>query len=736
MKKFVNICTIFITIITSFLVVMPNVHAEVLATINDPEGLNIRVGPGVNYDIVTALSYRTSITLVSTEKYEGSGCNDGWYQLNYGGSTNRYICSSDVVVSQTGTVTSGSYYKSTSYGTRINEDYAVVRTSPDGSSKGIIFMGTPVKIIEKSYATSVCPESWVKVSYYNDQTGYVCKRLISSYEEITSVDEAYKETLKSKGFPDSYIPFLTYLHKLHNNWVFEKIDTGIDFNEAISEETGKNYIQTTESNYIIDNIVRENPNWYAANSSVVAFYLDPRNYLTERNIFAFEKLNYDSNYHTIETVKSIFNGTFLATGDYASYFINAGKTYSVSPIHLATRIKQEGSLDPSYASVNGKATTINGLTYNGQNLDGVYNYFNIGAFQDSITDSAVTRGLAVAKGLIPGYDNTPWDTPQKAIDAGASLLGNAYISKGQYTLYFEKFNTSPTAHYQHFTNQYMTNIIAPLGEALSTYYAYSDLNLLDTAFVFAIPVYKNMPDEFTSHPVTGDTNNDLKEIVIDGKKLASFDKDVTSYVYYVPETKDKITIDAKVSSSTASIIGIGDITLNDNETKHSISVTSQVGTTKTYTITFIKVEIKDKTLEDLINELDVKTNDTYISGISLNTKATSLINMIKESNPLVTVTVKDKDNKEKNNEILKTGDKITFELNDEKLEYKIVIKGDINGDGKIDSSDLLKILKYILGYTKLENESLYACDTDYNSTVNSKDLLRIQKYILGYITFK
>ena len=52
-----------------------------------------------------------------------------------------------------------------------------------------------------------------------------------------------------------------------------------------SDETGKNYIQTNVDNYRLSNTVVENPNWYRASSPVVAFYLNPRNYLNEKNIF-------------------------------------------------------------------------------------------------------------------------------------------------------------------------------------------------------------------------------------------------------------------------------------------------------------------------------------------------------------------------------------------------------------------------------------------------------------------
>ncbi len=66
-------------------------------------------------------------------------------------------------------------------------------------------------------------------------------------------------------------------------------------------------------------------------------------------------------------------------------------------------------------------------------------------------------------------------------------------------MYYQKFNTGPNAPYR-YIHQYMTNISAPASESLSTYESYSELKLLNKAYVFKIPVYKSMPTYFTSHP--------------------------------------------------------------------------------------------------------------------------------------------------------------------------------------------------------------------------------------------
>ena len=48
-------------------------------------------------------------------------------------------------------------------------------------------------------------------------------------------------------------------------------------------------MQTTNDSYRTYSTPAEGKNWYYVNSEVVAFYLDPRNWLNEKYMFMFEK---------------------------------------------------------------------------------------------------------------------------------------------------------------------------------------------------------------------------------------------------------------------------------------------------------------------------------------------------------------------------------------------------------------------------------------------------------------
>ena len=57
--------------------------------------------------------------------------------------------------------------------------------------------------------------------------------------------------------------------------------------------------------------------------------------------------------------------------------------------------------------------------------------------------------------------------------------------------------------------------------------------------------------------------------------------------------------------------------------------------------------------------------------------------------------------------------------------------GDLTGDGKIDSADLLKMRQHLIGVSKLSGTYLNAADITKNGVVDSADLLRLRQHLIG-----
>ncbi len=318
------------------------------------------------------------------------------------------------------------------------------------------------------------------------------------------------------AFPPSWQTALRTLHEKYPSWIFVAVPTGIDWNEAVTAETGKKSLVEKYYSPLLRNTAAGHFNpetgaytyhdasvWVSASGAMVDYFMNPANFLNETYIFQFEALSYDANYHTIEGVELILEGTFMhqafisyvtAAGEtvqtdktYAQVMMEAAQRSGVSPYYIASKIRTEIGVSPS-GSVTG--------TYEG--YKGIYNFYNIGANDGA---NPIANGLNWAS-LGTSYGR-PWTTPEASIINGAIWIGELYISKGQNTMYFERFNVAPGSGYARYTHQYMTNVYGAAGQAKSTYQGYASAGSLSDAKVFYIPIFENMPAEKTKVSFTG-----------------------------------------------------------------------------------------------------------------------------------------------------------------------------------------------------------------------------------------
>lgn len=541
--------------------------------------------------------------------------------------------------------------------------------------------GDQIKLLSTNLVASTdksrCSSGFYHVSFYWESnnkktyTGYVC----SDFIQIDIDTSKYAAEFAAAGIPESYYEKLTLLKDQHPNWKFTAYKTGLNWSDVVAAESivGISYIQITDiatgAKYIsLDEgsydpitktyIVREGSNWYAANAETVAYYLDPRNFLNEIEIFMFENLGYNSTYQTLEVVQKILSNTDLY--GYASDYIEAA-TYngnSISPVSLSARSRQEvvkgdGTLS---GSANG-TVKINNTSY--------YNVYNLGAF------SSCSDPVYCAIEFASGYNGTktsynrPWKTIKDSILNGATYIGDGYINQKQNTLYFQKWNVTNNV-YGNYSNQYMTNIKAATSEASSTYNAYANIEgLLDSTIEFIIPVYENMPNK-TSLPTTVDESK-----------------------------KNELEEEAK------------------------------------------KEEEKEQSkVVDIINNAGYKYNDSYLSGITIGTTAQAFISNIKgvSKTANVTITTTDESGNAKtitDGTVLKTNDIITVQSGEDKKSFRVVIYGDVNGDGKISAVDYVKVMNYMMSSGNLSGSYKLAADINNDGKISAVDYVKIMNYIMN-----
>lgn len=529
------------------------------------------------------------------------------------------------------------------------------------SKTGIVSYGDSLTILSET--TDSSGAKWYKISCGN-VTGYVS----AAYVQLTSSgsqgssDADFESYMTKQCFPESYKPYLRKLHEQHPKWIFTAQKLGVDWNTALKEEcvVGRNLVHSSalaswksmekgayDFNggywYGLDG------SWVAASKEIIMYYMDPRNFLNDTYIFMFENQSYDPSYQTESGVKTILADTFMSGSytcpdtkkkyTYSQTFMDAAKKSGVSPYHLASRCRNEQGVNGAPQSLG----TVKGY-------ENYFNFFDIQAYATS-TMTAAEMGCKYAKTTNPTY-LLPWTNQYKSIVGGSIFLGTGYITKGQDTLYLQKFDMVDGGNGLYY-HQYMTCVFGQANEAISLKNAYSQ-DILNSAMEFKIPVYNNMPDKLCPKPTSsGDNNNYLKSLSVSGTSISpKFDKFTASYTAKVNAEVSSVTVNANPLGKSAKVSGKGKVSLKTGENTVKVTCTAASGVKRTYTI-----KITRKAASQTLQQGDVN-GDKYLTVVD------ALL-------------------------------MLRYNAGKTQLDPAHLKRADMNGDGKVDVIDALTLLKKI-----------------------------------------
>ena len=133
----------------------------------------------------------------------------------------------------------------------------------------------------------------------------------------------------------------------------------------------------------------------------------------------------------------------------------------------------------------------------------------------------------------------------------------------------------------------------------------------------------------------------------------------------------------------------------------------------------------NSSLAATLKSMNLNQKNSYVTNFKVGTKVSSISNK--------NITIKDaKGNKADTNATISTGYTLNF-TSGEKLTA--VIYGDLNGDGTINSGDILKMRQQMLGQIRLDGAYLEAAHVKtLSGSINSGDLLKLRQQILGQTT--
>lgn len=501
----------FILIFTSLFSIVS--CALTTAVVSGSDGsMNMRDGPGTTHKLVVTVPNNTSV-VINGKKY----CDDGttstyWYNLTCtvkGKQYTGYITSTGLSNVKSDGAADGKYVEGISssipdiYLDSINK---LKKAHPNWSFK-FFYTGLDwydvIKNETKAKVNSI--DGSYPISYRSTTLFYTPG---SSSSSNTGTVNTKFNTLTIRKGPGTSYQSLGELAQGTKVTILDYVQcndgtTGGYWYKVTATTTAKN----TVTGYVASNGINisssssakfqpvEGSNWFQAHGQVVSYHIDPRNFLTESNIFQFEELTYNASVHKLSGVQAIIKGSFMdgvkiKTTDgrsitYAEAFMEAGKKYNISPYHLASKVIQEVGKSGS------KSTSGDNATYKG-----IYNFYNVGA------NTGYLDGLKWASES--GSYGRPWNSQYKSIIGGAEFIASGYISKGQNTIYFEKFDfISNGGLYNH---QYAADVTYSRVQAKKIYDSvYS--GILSTDFCFVIPVFRNMPRSACALPAASSNPN-------------------------------------------------------------------------------------------------------------------------------------------------------------------------------------------------------------------------------------
>jgi len=203
----------------------------------------------------------------------------------------------------------------------------------------------------------------------------------------------------------------------------------------------------------------------------------------------------------------------------------------------------------------------------------------------------------------------------RSLSGGSAFLSSSYIRRGQDTLYLQKFDVD-SSYDGVCWHQYMQNIAAPESESLSAYRAYSNAGIVDSAFVFRIPVYRNMPSYACTKP------GSEEKITLNVSSVDNLPVDSTAVLYSYINGSLNTSVAMEFTSSDANVatvdangvvtgIGPGTATITCKRLENAESAT-----TATCQITVIKADIDVSEIE--IPDIEVTYSENQkLSAVEL-----------------------------------------------------------------------------------------------------------------------
>lgn len=551
----------------------------------------------------------------------------------------------------------------------------------------------PVTILDTSNT------SWTKIqTSYNgvSYTGYVASQYVlatnqesSGVEESIPLDDAeFEAKLTAEGFPESYKNALRQIHLKYPSWEFKAVHTNIEWSTLLANECNrqgqvKNLVWTSASSpnynwrsttvgydFALDKwYPYDGSNWFAASDALVTYYLDPRSYLDETFIFVFESLSYQPGIHNIQGVEAILNGTFMYNTRVCDVTADSADTRLFSEVIMAAA--EESGVSPYHIASRIKQEMGNSI---GSAADGSYKINGV-SYYNYFNIGAYDGSNALASGMLYAAN---------ANDSGVPQSGGSY---GRPWDTVEKAIKGGAA--------FLGRSYISVGQ--NTLYT-QKFNVTNSGNLFSHQYMTNVqaPASECQGVYNAYANNNMLE---------------SSMVFEIPVYLNM----PEAKSVKPTFYG------HPNNWLKTLTIDGY-----TLTPTFA-----------------VNSNNTYSlivpqSVTSVNIGATTVNSTARISGGVGNVALAEGTNYININVTAQNGDVRTYKLTIVRGSASSGSnvaggnsRGDVNGDGKISTIDIVKVQRIIVGLDPLTDANLMLADVNGDGKVSTIDIVKIQRHIVG-----
>lgn len=136
-----------------------------------------------------------------------------------------------------------------------------------------------------------------------------------------------------------------------------------------------------------------------------------------------------------------------------------------------------------------------------------------------------------------------------------------------------------------------------------------------------------------------------------------------------------------------------------------------------------------KTQEEVLQAIQVVNRDNCLTGFSEGSDVNSVIAKINEFDSNVQVSIKGANGEDIAEGFVATGLTITVTTGGSTVDYSAVIRGDVNGDGRLSALDYVMVRKYLDSETSLEGAYYKGADTNGDDNVSALDYVILRNHL-------